>query len=71
MLSVGGTYTILSEFDSYANLGLNVAAQIGPVQAFATTDNIVAAFQPGDAHTFSARVGVNLLLGNSKTADSN
>lgn len=63
MLSVGATYTILSEFDSYANLGLNVSAKIGPVQAFATTDNVISVLRPGEAHTFSGRIGVNLVFG--------
>jgi hypothetical protein len=63
IINIGGTYTILPELDSYANVGLNVSAKIGLVQAFATTDDIVAAFRPGESQTFGARVGINLLFG--------
>lgn len=69
ILSVGGTYTIQPELDSYANIGLNVATRFGPVQAFATTDNIIAVFNPGESQTFGARVGVNLIFGSESTEE--
>lgn len=62
MLNVGATYTILPEFDSYANVGVNVSAKLGLVQVYGTTDNVAALFNPGDSHTFSARVGVNVVI---------
>ncbi len=62
ILNVGATYTLLPEFDSYANLGLNVSAKLGPAQVYGTTDNVVALFSPGKSHTFSARIGANLVI---------
>ena len=59
-LIVGATYAWRQE--DFANVGLNVVANLGPVQIFAVTDNILAAIQPYDKENVNGRVGVNFLL---------
>jgi hypothetical protein len=63
-LTAGATYAI-SE-DSYDNFGLNLGLALGPVQVFATTDNVVSLLNSGDNRRFSARVGANLVFGKGK-----
>ncbi len=62
-LTLGATYAIKDENDSYDNLGLNLAFQLGPVQIFGVTDNIIALVNAGDSKNFSARAGLALLIG--------
>jgi hypothetical protein len=63
LLTLGATYAIKDENDSYDNLGLNLALQLGPVQIFGVTDNIIALVNAGDSKNFSARAGLALLIG--------
>lgn len=75
-IAVGGTFDLLENLTvgaSYAlghgrfdNLGINAAASIGPVQVFAVTDNIFAAFRPGDSRDFGARIGGRIMLGQAQ-----
>lgn len=60
LLSVGGVYS--GRKDSPFNLGLNFALKFEPVQVFATTDNIIAVFQPYKNSNVNLRAGVNLLF---------
>ena len=60
ILAVGGTYAIMD--NSYDNLGLNLGLKLGPFQLYAVTDNIIAAFNPGGARNFGARIGGNLVF---------
>jgi hypothetical protein len=62
-LTLGATYAIKDENDSYDNLGLNLALRLGPVQIFGVTDNVVALATLGDSKNFSARAGLALLIG--------
>lgn len=64
-VTVGGSYSIVNN-QEFTNIGLNAVGDIGPVQVFAVTDNIIAAFKPGDARSFSARIGVNITLAGSE-----
>ena len=58
ILSVGAVYAVRNQ--TYDNIGLNLSTKLGPVQLFAMTDNIVAAFDPYSSHNANARVGLNL-----------
>ncbi|MFK7932163.1 MAG: DUF5723 family protein [Saprospiraceae bacterium] len=60
-LSVGGTYAVIDE--TYANVGLNVNAQLGFVQFYALTDNVVGLLN-SDYNNANARIGLNLQFGN-------
>lgn len=60
MLSVGGIYAY--RFDRLDNLGLNVRFDLGPVQIFASTDNVLAAVRPYSSTNTNGRVGINLVL---------
>lgn len=56
--SVGAIYAVRNS--TYNNIGLNATVKLGPVQIFAVTDNIMAAFQPYDSRNANARLGINL-----------
>lgn len=58
-LTFGITYAVIN--DVYDNIGLNAVLNMGPLQLFATTDNIVSAFNVVDNNA-NARIGLNLLL---------
>ncbi len=60
ILSVGAVYSIRNQ--EYVNLGLNTVLRLGPVQLFAATDNVFAAFQPYDSRNVNARVGLNVVF---------
>jgi len=62
-LTLGANYTTLLETDKNFNIGVNAAIKVGPVQIFGTTDNVISLINQDDAQYFSARFGVNLLLG--------
>lgn len=58
-LSLGATYAVINEV--YDNFGLNAVLKAGPIQIFATADNVISAFNVVDNNA-NARVGVNLLF---------
>ena len=62
-LTIGASYTTLLEEDKQFNLGLNATIQLGPVQIFGTTDNVISLINTDDAHYFSGRLGLNLMFG--------
>ena len=62
-LSLGATYSIRN--NKYDNIGLNLGTRFGPVQLYASTDNILAAIQPYESNNVNLRVGMNLILGKS------
>lgn len=59
--NIGLSYGIMNS-ESFL-LGLNATLDIGPVQLFAVTDNILGAFKVEDSRTLNARVGVSLSFG--------
>lgn len=61
LLTLGATYT--NRFDRDHQVGVNTTLKLGPVQLFATTDNIISLFQPLDAEQADARIGLNIVLG--------
>ncbi|MEN0006396.1 MAG: DUF5723 family protein [Bacteroidota bacterium] len=60
-LRLGATYAIRNE--TFDNLGLNAVVKLGPVQLFATTDNIITAFNLTDSNSSHGRIGLNLAFG--------
>lgn len=63
-VSLGAVYAIRNQ--RFDNVGLNATFKLGPVQIFAVTDNIVAAFQPYDARNVNARIGINTVFSKKK-----
>jgi hypothetical protein len=57
---IGANYSLTSY--SGFNLGLRSSLQIGPVQIFALSDNIVGTFLPQNARYWSTRAGLNLVF---------
>ena len=62
--SFGAVYAIRNK--TYNNIGLNTIIKLGPVQIFAVTDNIVAAFRPYDSRNANARIGLNIIFDKKK-----
>ena len=60
-ITVGATYAWRNK--TFDNLGLNAVAQLGPVQVFAATDNLIALVRPFDAKNVNGRVGLSLFFG--------
>jgi len=48
------------------NIGLSTALRLGPVQLFATSDNVIPLFNPMKGQNVNMRVGINLLFGKIK-----
>ncbi|HMN89749.1 MAG TPA: DUF5723 family protein [Saprospiraceae bacterium] len=60
-LNLGASYAFRSgKFD---NLGINATANLGPLQLFSMTDNVLSALRPKDSNSANVRVGINLLFG--------
>lgn len=68
-LEVGAIYAFRSE--TFDNLGLNAAVNLGPVQLVAATDNILTAFDVLNSNSANFRVGVNLQFGSREPFDVN
>ncbi|MGQ1910794.1 DUF5723 family protein [Marinifilum sp. RC60d5] len=60
-LSTSLSYTATN--NSYNNIGFGLAAKAGPVQFYAISDNIMAAFKPNSAQVANFRFGINFLFG--------
>ncbi|MEM9921835.1 MAG: DUF5723 family protein [Bacteroidota bacterium] len=58
IFTAGMTYSVFS--NTYDNLGFNTALQLGPVQIFFLSDNILATFRPYDSRNTNLRFGMNL-----------
>ncbi len=61
ILNIGTSYGAINE--STFLLGLNASLQLGPVQLYALTDNILGAFQIDESRTLNARVGLGFSFG--------
>ena len=48
------------------NLGANLLLQLGPVQLFAATDNIISAFDPLGQNSANGRFGLAVAFGKKK-----
>jgi len=63
-INVGASYGVFR--DTYANLGLNTSVNLGPVQVYAISDNILGLFSPAKSRYFTFRAGLNLVLAKAK-----
>ena len=63
-IGVSGSYTIINQ--SFANLGLGLNLNPGPIQFYLVSDNVLGAFKPQDSQYFQVRFGINLLFGGQK-----
>lgn len=61
LLTVGGTYALIDQ--TYDNLGLNANVQLGPMQIYALSDNIISIFKEKYSNA-NIRVGMNIQFGN-------
>jgi len=59
-ISFGGMYS--AREGNYFNLGLNFAVQLGPVQIYGTSDNVLGVFNPYQSSNVNLRTGLNLLF---------
>ncbi len=60
-ISLGAIYSVRNK--RYDNLGLNLGLNLGPIQIYAASDNLISAFRPYDTHGSNGRVGMNLRFG--------
>lgn len=60
IFDIGVHYTMTK--NNYSGLGIFGKVKLGPVSAFASTDNIIGAFKPFDAMTASVRIGATLQI---------
>ncbi len=60
VLEVGGTLNFRNR--QIDNLGAHLAANLGPVQIFAVSDNILTTFQPFNSNRANGRFGINLMF---------
>ncbi|MBK7570452.1 MAG: OmpA family protein [Bacteroidia bacterium] len=63
-LSVATNYSYINQ--NFNNIGLGLAINAGPVQYFATTDNIIGALDPLSNNTAHVHFGLNLIFGKPK-----
>lgn len=59
-LRLGASYAW--RYERLDQLGLQVIGQIGPVQLYALSDNVLAAFRPNESESTNGRVGLNLIF---------
>jgi len=60
IFDLGIQYTMTK--NNYAGLGIFGKIKLGPISAFASTDNIIGAFKPFDAMTASVRIGATFQI---------
>ncbi len=60
ILDLGANYSIRS--NSAANIGLSTVLNLGPIQFFAMTDNMLAVFSPESQRNANFRTGLNLIF---------
>ncbi|MEM1122980.1 MAG: DUF5723 family protein [Bacteroidota bacterium] len=60
-VNIGLAYSLMNQ--NYSLLGGNVALNLGPIQLYALTDNLLGLFHLAGSRTLNARVGLRLALG--------
>ncbi len=60
VVRIGATLGLRNK--KFDNIGAHISAQLGPVQIFAVTDNIITAFKPYDSNNANGRAGLALLF---------
>ena len=58
VLSLGLSYSI--RHDQFANLGIQAAAQLGPIGLLVMMDNVLASNSSNNGQNFNLRTGLNL-----------
>lgn len=58
--AVGLVYSVRNK--TFDNLGVNAMVNLGPIQVFALTDNVLTAFQPYKSRNVNFRLGANIRL---------
>lgn len=66
-IALGASY--VNYYNSFSHLGLNASVQLGFVQLYALTNNMLPLFQAAESNTFDFRVGVNLLFKKRRDTD--
>ncbi len=59
-LQLGSTWNLQN--GNFNNWGLHLIVQLGSVQLYGVTDNIISAFQPYDSKNANSRIGLNITL---------
>ena len=67
IFSISGQYAFIE--GGANNLGVSTALRLGPVQIFATSDNIIPLMNPMKGQNVNMRFGINLLFGKKKGDD--
>lgn len=68
VLEIGALYAYRAK--RFDNIGVNVCAQLGPVQLVASTDNLITAFQLKKSHSANVRIGMSLTFGKIEQEDN-
>jgi hypothetical protein len=64
-LNITGSYSITNGIAS--NIGLGASANLGPLQFYFVTDNIIGLASPEKAQNINVQAGLNLRFGRTKT----
>ncbi len=64
IFSLGGVYAIRN--NTYDNVGLNFALNLGAFQLYGVSDNVVSVFRPLNTKSVNFRVGMNIAVGKKK-----
>lgn len=59
--TIGAVYVVRNK--RFDNLGVNTRLKIGPLQAFAATDNLLTLLQGSNSNAINIRAGLNLVFG--------
>jgi hypothetical protein len=64
MLDVYATYSIIG--NDYLNVGAGLGLRLGPIQLYAATDNILAAFSPLNSSLLNVQMGLMINISDKK-----
>ena len=64
IFTLGGQYAMIE--GGAHNIGVSTSLRMGPVQLFATTDNLMPIFDPMKGQNMNVRFGMNLVFGKIK-----
>lgn len=67
VFAVSGTYSVVNR--SFANAGLGFSINLGPIQTYFVSDNIIGIFAVNNVNTFNMRAGLNVTIGREKKDD--
>lgn len=60
-LNAGMAYSVFN--NSFINLGLGLTIDLGPMQGYFSTDNVLGLVSPGTTQATNARMGLNIMFG--------